>query len=60
MTAGSVESDKSLGLGLVLSAVTLVGVAAMFAAPAQLGKAGGFALAMVAAILAVGAIHLFD
>ncbi|MGZ0746142.1 MULTISPECIES: DUF7525 family protein [unclassified Haloparvum] len=60
MTAGSVESDKSLGLGLVLSAVALVGVAAMLAAPAQLAKASGFALAMVAAILAVGAIHLFD
>jgi len=60
MTAGSVESDKSLGLGLVLSAVALVGVAAMLAAPARLAKAGGFALAMVAAILAISAIQLFD
>lgn len=60
MTAGSAESDTALGLGLVLSAVALVGVGAMLAAPAQLTKAGGFGVAMVAALLAVSVLHLFD
>jgi len=60
MTAGSVGSDKSLGLGLLLSALAAVGAAAMLAGPGQLVKAGGFALAMVAALLAVSGIQLFD
>lgn len=60
MGEASVESDKALGMGLALSFVTLVGAAAMFGAPAQMDRAVGFAVAMIAALLAVVAVQTFD
>ena len=49
----TVSSDKGIGFAVVLSLLTLVGAAVMLAGPGQVAKAWGFALAMVAAMLAV-------
>jgi type II secretory pathway pseudopilin PulG len=55
----TLESDKGLGLGVVFALVALVGALAMLFAPGQIGKAWGFAAAMVAAALAVVAIQAY-
>lgn len=59
MASQTVQSDKGIGIGIVLSLLAGVGAAAMFAAPGQLTKAWGFALAMIAGILAVVAIQTY-
>jgi hypothetical protein len=59
METSTVQSDKGIGFAVLFSVVTVLGAAAMIAAPSQLTKAVGFGLAMVAASLAVSAIHLF-
>ena len=53
------SSDKGIGFAVVLSLLTLVGAAVMLAGPGQLTKAWGFALAMVAAMLAVVFTQLY-
>ncbi|MFB6103268.1 MAG: hypothetical protein ABEJ73_11990 [Haloplanus sp.] len=55
-TAGT---DKGVGLGVLFAVFALGGAAAMLAAPGQLAKAGGFALAIVAALLAVVAVQAY-
>ncbi len=55
----SVGSDKGIGFAVMLSLLTLVGGAVMLAGPSQLTKAWGFALAMVAAMLAVVFTQLY-
>lgn len=59
MAHGSVQSDKGIGVTVLFSLVTLGGAAAMLAAPGQFATALGFALAMVAAILAVVASQAY-
>jgi hypothetical protein len=46
-------TDRGVGFGVLFSILALVGAAVMLAAPGQLTKAGGFALAVVAGLLAV-------
>ncbi|WP_142856653.1 DUF7525 family protein [Salinigranum halophilum] len=55
----SVGSDKGIGFAVVLSLLTVVGAAVMLAGPGQMTKAWGFALAMVAAMLAVVFTQLY-
>jgi hypothetical protein len=57
--ATSVGSDKGIGYAATLSLLTLVGGAVMLAGPGQVTKAWGFALAMVAAMLAVVFTQLY-
>ncbi len=59
MSEGTIESDKGLGIGLAFAAITLVGAVAMFGAPSQIGTAGGFGGAMVAAVVSVAAFQAF-
>jgi hypothetical protein len=59
METSTVQSDKGIGFALLFSIVALLGAVAMVAAPDQLGKAYGFAIAMLAASFAVVAIHVF-
>jgi hypothetical protein len=53
------ETDVQIGYTVLLGLVALLGAAAMFAAPGQQAKAWGFALAMIAATLAVLAAQAF-
>jgi hypothetical protein len=55
----TVASDKGIGFAVVLSLLTLVGAVVMLAGPGQVTKAWGFALAMVAAMLAVVFTQLY-
>jgi hypothetical protein len=55
----SVGSDKGIGFAVVLSLLTVVGAVVMLAGPGQVTKAWGFALAMVAAMLAVVFTQLY-
>lgn len=57
---GSIESDKALGIGLALAFVTVIAAGVMFGAPSQLDRAGGFAAAMIASVLAVVAVQIFE
>lgn len=60
MSEASIESDKGLGVMLAFIAIALVGVIGMYGAPTQLGRAWGFAAAMIFAILSVVAVQVFD
>jgi hypothetical protein len=60
MVTESVETDKGFGLAVVFAVLTGLGAVAMLAAPGQVAKAWGFAVAMVAATLAVVALHIYD
>ncbi|MFB6107892.1 MAG: hypothetical protein ABEJ82_03500 [Haloplanus sp.] len=53
MATETVETDKGFGFGVLFGVLTLAGALAMLAAPGELAKATGFAVAMVAALLAV-------
>lgn len=55
----TVSSDKGIGFAVVLSLLTLVGAVVMLGGPGQVAKAWGFALAMVAAMLAVVFTQLY-
>ena len=62
METASVGSDKGFGLTVLFSIVALLGVVGMFVAGLtgdQLVAAVGFAVATIAASLAVSATHLF-
>ena len=63
METGSASSDKAFGLTVLFSVVALLGVVGMFIAGLtgdQLVAAVGFAVATIAASLAVSATHLFE
>jgi hypothetical protein len=51
-------SDKAIGAGFVLVAVTLLGAAVMYGHPTQLGRAIGYAAAITAAVLTIAAIQV--
>ncbi|MFB6123742.1 MAG: hypothetical protein ABEJ78_09830 [Haloferacaceae archaeon] len=59
MARNTVQTDKGIGFGVLFSILTVVGAVAMLGAPSQLGKAAGFAVAMVAALLAVVGAQVF-
>ena len=58
-TVKRVESDVGLGLTVVFGLLALVGAVAMLAAPGQVTKAWGFALAVAAATLSVVAAQVY-
>ncbi|SEK59871.1 DUF7525 family protein [Haloferax larsenii] len=60
METKTVQSDKSIGFAALFSVLTLVGAGLMVAGPDQLTKAAGFAVAIVAASLAVAGAHAFQ
>lgn len=60
MTEVAVGSDKALGVGLALAVITLLGAVVMYGAPAQMDRAWGFALAVIAALVSVSAFHVFE
>ena len=61
MTEAGLQTDKSLGLGLVFGIVAVLGALVMYIAAAdQLTAGWGFALAMIAASIAVAVIHIFS
>ncbi|MFB6147084.1 MAG: hypothetical protein ABEJ08_05295 [Halobacteriaceae archaeon] len=59
VTTDAVESDMGLGLTVLFGLLTLLGAVAMLAAPGQGTKAWGFALAVLAATLAVVASQVY-
>ncbi|WP_251343114.1 DUF7525 family protein [Haloplanus halophilus] len=52
-------TDRGVGFGVLFSILALVGALAMLAAPGRLTKAGGFALAVGAALLAVVSVQAY-
>ncbi|MFC7069130.1 DUF7525 family protein [Halobaculum lipolyticum] len=60
METETLESDKAIGVALVFAALAVVGAGFMLAGASQIVMAWGFALAMVAAMLAVVAVQAFD
>ncbi|WP_411963105.1 hypothetical protein [Haloferax sp. YSMS24] len=60
METETVQSDKSLGFTALFGVLTLVGGGLMVAGPDQLTMALGFAVAIIAASLAVSGAHLFQ
>lgn len=60
MSSDAIQSDMSVGLTVVFALLTALGALVMLAGPTQLSKAGGFALAMAAAGLAVVATQVYD
>lgn len=60
MAEHTASTDMGLGLMLALSAVAIVGAVVLYGGPTQLDRAWGFLVAIVAASLAISAIHLFD
>jgi hypothetical protein len=59
MAHDAAVTDRGVGFGVLFSILALVGALAMLAAPSQLAKAGGFALAFVAALLAVVSVQAY-
>lgn len=59
MATETVESDMGVGLTVLFGLMALGGAGAMMAAPTQSGKAWGFALATVAAMVAVVAAQVY-
>lgn len=53
MEGQAVHSDKGIGFAMLFSLLAVGGAAVMLLAPGQVTKAWGFALAMVAAGIAV-------
>ncbi|WP_132060530.1 DUF7525 family protein [Halorussus amylolyticus] len=56
---GTVSTDKGIGLATMFTLLATVAAVAMFAAPGTELAAWGFAVAMVAGVLAVSAVHLY-
>jgi len=59
MALDAAATDKGVGLGLLFGILAAAGALAMLAAPGQLTKAGGFALAVGAALCSVVAIQAY-
>jgi hypothetical protein len=53
------ETDLGVGLGMAFGLVSLAGAGYMIAAPSQTATAWGFAAAVTAGVLAVGALHAY-
>ncbi|WP_096388855.1 DUF7525 family protein [Halopenitus persicus] len=60
MSEGATESDVGLGVGLACATVAAIAAIVLFAGPTQMLSAAGFGVAMMAAVLSVGAFHLFE
>lgn len=61
MAETGIQSDKSLGLGLVFGMIAAVGALVMFVESANNLLAGwGFALAVIAGSIAIASIHIFS
>ncbi|SFL11336.1 hypothetical protein SAMN04487950_2532 [Halogranum rubrum] len=59
MEVHAVQSDKGIGFAVLFSLVAIGGAAVLLLAPGQVTKAWGFALAMVAASIAIVGTHLY-
>ena len=59
MAHDTAVTDRGVGFGVLFSVVALVGALAMLGAPGRLAKAAGFALAVVAGLLAVVAVQAY-
>ena len=60
MTETASASDMGIGLSMLFGAVGVLGAGVMYlAADQQTIAAGGFALAMLAGALAIGALHVY-
>ncbi|WP_224269270.1 DUF7525 family protein [Haloprofundus salinisoli] len=60
MATQTTRTDMGIGIAMLFSMLTLVGAAVMLAGPNQFTQAWGFAGAMVAASLAVAAVHVYS
>lgn len=54
------ESDKGIGLAVVLGVLAGVGAVAMGAGPSRVIKAFGFAAAVTLGVLLIVALHVYD
>jgi hypothetical protein len=59
MALDATKTDKGVGFGVLFGIVATLGALVMLAAPGQLSKAGGFALAMAAALCSVVAVQAY-
>ena len=59
MALDAAGTDKGVGFGVLFGVLTTVGALVMLAGPGQLTKAGGFALAVVAALCAVVSVQVY-
>ncbi|QCJ48136.1 MULTISPECIES: DUF7525 family protein [Haloprofundus] len=59
MATQTTQTDMGIGVAMLFSVLALVGAAVMLVGPDQLTQAWGFAGAMVAASLAVVAVHVY-
>lgn len=59
MATDAAETDMSIGLGIAFAALALLGAVLMYGAPTQEFRAWGFALAVIAALVAIVAVHLY-
>jgi hypothetical protein len=59
MALDAAGTDKGVGFGVLFGILAVVGAMVMLAAPGQLAKAAGFALAMVAALGSVVAVQAY-
>lgn len=59
METNTVQTDKGIGMTVALSLLALGGAAGMLVIPGQVNKALAFALAVIAASLAVVATQAF-
>lgn len=53
------STDMGIGLAALLSAIALVAAVAVYLSPGGIVAGGGFAVAMVAAGIAVAAVHAY-
>lgn len=60
METGTVETDMGIGVAVVFALLTLGSAVVLLFATTQIVKAWGFAAAMVAASLAIWAIHVYE
>ena len=60
MDTDAAGTDKAIGLGIAFAALALFGAVLMYGAPTQEFRAWGFALAIVAALVGITALHLWS
>lgn len=60
MEQNAAQSDKGIGMLVLFSLLAVGGAAAMLVVPGQVNKALGFALAIIAASLAVVATQVYS
>jgi len=59
MALDATATDRDVGFGVLFGILAVGGALTMLAAPGQLAKAGGFALAMIAGLISVVAIQAY-